>query len=533
MFTLPEPPRGSTFMITPPSIETPRMSTILAAAIRNKEPSLPEAFRRSARRSLNHVSSWVSLRISKNRAHCEDEETRLWNADKARVNPPYTRNIDTELRASYASSMQGSKEYAEFPRDASADANHTSIISALDAQSANVRSVEGTIHGGQMSHLSRADVPQRSMPPQVQASSVIVSSVPPPIGVKPAGSMVTTSTLSPVYGLSCVQSCTGVSGSRTSLDELSKQQSQLDRSIEALKLFSARMSANSSHSNSGTSRKSVELTRSASIGQMTVSSEVSLSSFPIPPRLTTPVPSLPSSGSSAVKRIRGSRRVRPVAAKPTPVQDKYSSVSPVTSASLVDVPSPPRFSSIPHSPLGEENESFAAEVKSSRSDSRGTQYNVTSFIGGKLLDGLVDKSPKSFEGLATPGEPRQASQEQPLCPAESETSTVAIQVMPVPRRLEGLPASPAATKLSPLARSSGSRLSQVSETANNVQYRINGQTSRVLLAPPSSHKHVTNLARKCAAIQDTDPPIAVSAEGTNRVQKAFVRPRPPPLVLRS
>jgi hypothetical protein len=392
VFTLPEPARGSTFRITLPFIETPRMSTILSSAIQHKESSR-EALHRSARRSLNHVSSWVSSRVSRNRARYEDDEVRLWNAEKVKVDPPYTGNMDKELARSSVSLTQESKELAEPLRDG--PANHMSIISALDAQSAIVRSMEGSVYGGQILHPSRAHVPQRTIPLQVQTSSVPVSSVPSPIISGVNGSTAAATEASPVYGLSGrIQSFASVSDSRTSLDELLRQQSQLDRSIEALKLFSARTSANSSNSNSTTSPRSVELTRSPSTGQRTVSSEVSLSNFPVPPWLTTPVPSLPSSRPSSVKRVQGNRRARLAAARPTASLDTYASASPVTSASLVDIQSSPRFNSIPRSPFGEENETLSAEVgTSSRSDSGGTQYNVTSFIGGGLSECSSDSFP--------------------------------------------------------------------------------------------------------------------------------------------
>lgn len=389
VFKLPEPARGSTFRITPPIIETPRMSMILGTATQNKHSSR-EVLRRSARRSLNHVSSWVSSRVSRNRMRHEDEEVRLWNSEKVKVDPPYTESIDTEPQASIVSLTQEPKEWTGIFRDV--PANHMSIISALDAQSTIVRSMEGSIHSGRFLHPSRAGVLPHTIPLQIRTSSIPVSSVPSPTssGVKHAEDIAATPEASPVYGLDGIQSPAGASESRTSIDELLRQQSQLDKSIEALKLFSA----NSSHFNSATSLISVELTRSPSTGQRTVSSDVSLSNFPVPPWLTTPVPSLPSSRPSSIKRIRGNRRVHLAETGPTPVQDTYTSVLPTTSASLVDNPGSPRFNSFPHSPFGEDNESLSAEArKSSCFDSGGTQYNVTSFIGGRLFDYSTDNIP--------------------------------------------------------------------------------------------------------------------------------------------
>ncbi|KAF8140166.1 hypothetical protein EV363DRAFT_1311809 [Boletus edulis] len=530
-FTLPEPTRESTFRITLPFIETPRMSTILGNVIQSKESSR-EVLRFSPRHSLNHVSSWVSSRLSRNRARREDEEVRLWNVEKVKVDLPYTGNIDTEQVRNPVSLTQDSNELARL-RDASV--NRMSITSALDAQSALARSTESSIYGGQILH-SRTEVLQRTIPLRVRSSSVSVSSLPSPIssGVHHRESMTATPRASPVYGLTGIQSLASPSGSRTSLDELLRQQSQLDQSIEALKLFSAGTSVNSSHPNSVTDHRNVELTRSPSTGQRTVSSEVSLSNFPVPPWLTVPIPSHPSPGPPSIKRIRGNRRARlAAAARSTPVQDAYTSVSPTVSASSVDIPSSPRFNSIPHSPFGDENESLSAEARnSSRSDSGGTRYNVTSFIGG----------------LATPNEHRQGNREKPSWPKESEPSVEPIQTSsgvkqpphmpPVPRRLEGLSATPAVAKLSSLARSSGlSRGDIVNGLADVAQYRTNDRALPVALPLQTA---VTDHAEKDVAkppspqlVRETGLPMTVLPEGTDRVQRIFVRPRPPPLTIHS
>ncbi|KAH0838418.1 hypothetical protein J3R83DRAFT_6725 [Lanmaoa asiatica] len=495
VFTLPRPARESTFRITSPFVETPRTSMVLGTATQNKESSR-EALRRSAHRSLNHVSSWVSSRVLRNRPRYEDEEVKLWNAGDVKVDRLYTGSIDTELRASIASLTQEPKERAELMR---------SLILGL-------RKIQFTMAKFHIL-IERTSRNVRSQL-QAQTSSVPISSVPP--------------STSPVYGLGGTQSPPSASGSRTSLDELLRQQSQLDKSIEALKLFSTRTSTNSLSSNSVLCSRSTELTRSLSTGQRTISSEVSLSNFPVPPWLTTPVPSLPSPRSPSTKRIRGDRRIHLATARPTPVQGIYPPVPPKTLASLADLPNFP----------GEDNESLFAEAgKSSRSDSGRTQYNVTSFIGG----------------LATPCEPRQGSQEKSYCPTESESCVGTIQtgsdtkklpprMLPMLPRLEEPPASPAVTKLLPLVLSSRlPRGDVVDQPADDTQHRINDQTSRSLAIVHSPPTLVTGRAEKCMSISSTRPqlvretgsPVSVLAEGADRVQRMFVRPRPPPLVIQS
>ncbi|KAG9314485.1 hypothetical protein JVU11DRAFT_5282 [Chiua virens] len=465
LFTLPEPVRGSTFRITPPVIETPHMSMILSTATQGRKPS--HALRRSVRRSLNHISSWVSAKISRQRSPYEDEEVVLWNAEKLKVDPPNTGNTDTEQQASIESVTQRSKEWSEHPRDASADC--VSIASASNARPADARPMEGSICSDQILGPSGMFVSYDAAPRQVPTSTVPTSSI--PSSSKYAGSMTTPPESSPIYGLGGIRSVASPSNSQTSLDELLRQQSQLDESIQALKLFSKRTSANSSCSKSVQSPRSVDLSRSSSIGQRTVCSEVSLSHFPIPPWLTTPTPSLPPSFSSTVKRVRG--------------------VYPKASASLVDIPGSPYFDSIPYSPLGEENEPLSAEAgKASRSNFERTQYNVTSLIGG----------------LATPGEPGRGSHETLKWSAEREPGVDITQTdldmneypPHVSQCPNGLLASPAVI----------------------MQYRGNEHTSRALPISHSPQNHVTGLTMTTA-----------SREEANRVQRTFVRPRPPPLAL--
>lgn len=535
VFTLPELACGSTFRITPPSAETPRTSTIFGFAAQNKESSR-EMLRRSARRSLNPVSSWLSLRLSRHRSRHEDEEVKLWNAVKAKADPPYTGDVDTELCTSIAT--QTSKERPGLVRDA-----RMSIVSALDVQSASAMSMEDSVYCCQIQHASRADVPQHTIPLQVRTSPVpIPFSLPSISRAEHAESTAIPPEASPVYGLGGIQSLASAPNSQTSLNELLRQQRQLDQSIETPRLFSTETSINPPYSNSALDDKSVELTRSLSIGQRTVCSDVSLSNFPIPPRLKTPVPPLPPLSSSSIKRIRGDRRFRLAAARPIPAQDTSTLVLPKTLPSLVDNPGFPGFNSIPHTPTGEENESLSAEVgKFCHSDSGGTQYNVTSFIGGRMLAGSGDNISDVFEDLATPGESCQGSQERPWWPAENESfGSIEIgsdmkklppqMLLGVPRQLE----RPAAAKSSPLARSS--RLSQ-----ENITDKPDNQTSRPLRIAPSPEipamscveEAMPRPPRRPQLLQAAGHTTLLGAEGVDRVQRTFVRRRPPPLAIQS
>lgn len=368
VFTLPEPVRGSTFRITPPLIETPRMSAVLGVAAQSKD-SRRELLRRSARRSLNHVSSWLSFRISMRHSRREDDEVKLWNTERAKGG---STNTGATLRET---STQASKEWPRRVYDRSS--NHMTTISALDTQSAITGSMEDSSrNNGRTLHASRPDIPQRT----VSLQRITPARFSPPSftpGAKHAGNVSITPEASPVYGLSGVQSLASDCGSRTSLDDLFRQQSELDKSIEALRSLSAETS------NTVPNHRSIRLTRSPSTSQKTVCSEVSLSNFPIPPGPTVPIPSLPSTRLSPIQRIRGDRRVLLAAARG---QDTHALTPPRTLASLAGIPNSPRVNSIPHTPTGEENDSLFGDTdKYSRSDVGGMQYNVTSFIGGRIF----------------------------------------------------------------------------------------------------------------------------------------------------
>jgi hypothetical protein len=128
-FTLPEPVRGSTFRITTPYVETPRMSTVLGTATPNRNSS--REMLHLSRRSLNHVSSWVSSKFSRNRSRRGDEEVKLWNAENVKANPLYAGSMVTAVQTGSTMTSQESREWGEHVREA--PTNHLLVVSALDA----------------------------------------------------------------------------------------------------------------------------------------------------------------------------------------------------------------------------------------------------------------------------------------------------------------------------------------------------------------------------------------------------------------
>ncbi|KAK0208387.1 hypothetical protein DFS33DRAFT_1303049 [Desarmillaria ectypa] len=158
------------------------------------------------------------------------------------------------------------------------------------------------------------------------------------------------------------------SRSTTSFDELLRQQSELDQSIAALRLFSPEVSTATFSDTKdlaapGAPKKSSSMAPTASTGtnsyigtkadSSSVPSEFSLSIFPEPPMDGSGLPDTP------VASIAG----RNMIIRPRPENVSFDILSPT----IDEVPS------IPTSPN---------ELDTRRFDSAGTQYDVTSFIGG-------------------------------------------------------------------------------------------------------------------------------------------------------
>ncbi|KIJ05242.1 hypothetical protein PAXINDRAFT_159114, partial [Paxillus involutus ATCC 200175] len=453
--SLPVPDSVSTFRITAPVVETPRISMVFCAA-NTARATGTEALCRSARRSLTRVSSWVSSRVSRNRLGNEDDQAKLWGqseAENARVGPPSTGH--THLRGSLMSLTEEPKDWAELVHDAAA--SDLSILSALDAQSTGTRSREGSMNSGRILHAFRADVAQPRVPLQLRTRGLSAPAAPvlSPSSHQASSERAVIMTAppdshardSPIYGLGGILRSPpprppGETSrdSGMSLDELLRQQKELDKSITALKLFSKRTSASSSSS--------------SQVGTPNTDSDVSLSHFPLPSWLTPPMTSLPgpSSRLPSIIRMREDRRIRlPAATAPPTAVSEGLLPPPKILASLADIPSSPRSNSVTDSPLRGDNESLPAAVgRPPQFDSGGTQYNVTSFIGG----------------LATPCGQRQGSLEQPWQSTESEIDLAAIingagwkettpRMSPVPLaprpQQYGLPTLPAKAKFSPLS----------------------------------------------------------------------------------
>ncbi|KIK95381.1 hypothetical protein PAXRUDRAFT_827075 [Paxillus rubicundulus Ve08.2h10] len=533
--SLSEPDRGSTSRITA-LVERARIS-IVSCAANTARVAATEALCRSTRRSLTRVSSWVSSRVSRNRSDNEDVQAKLWEqgeAENARVGSPYTGH--THSRTSLVSLTEEPKDWAGLVHDAAA--SDLSIFSVPDAQSTGMRSREGSMIGGQILHAFRADVAQRRVPLRLGTSRLSAPAAPvlspSPGSHQPSSGRAVIMTAppdshtldSPIYGLGgIIRPPAPRPPGETSRDsgisseELLRQQKELDKSITTLKLFSRRTSASSS---------------SSQVGTPNTDSDVSLSHFPLPSWLTPPMVSLPgpSSRLPSIMRMREDRRARlSAAAVPSIAVSEELLPPPKILAPLADIPSSPRSNSITDSPLPDDNESLSAAVgRPPQFDSGGTQYNVTSFIGG----------------LATPGGQRQVSLEQPWQSTESEINLAAIingadwkettpRRSPVPlaprTRQQGRPALPAKAKLSPLSISA--RFFQGGSCVDNpvpITTHLQVPTSKYVHAQRSG---LALPASPRVAGVISSPKLLPPDGKSDQAPRAFERPRAPPLVFKS
>ena len=164
-----------------------------------------------------------------------------------------------------------------------------------------------------------------------------------------------------------------------SFDELLRLQQELDKSIAALRLFSAddelsepRLSDiiplnGSSTDQSVTSVKGFRKHESGS-GR----SEFSLSSFPEPPEVST---SPPSPGSLGPLRARQK-------------QPRIMRKDDELAVPAITIPVENDVTITSTEPASTESEMFDRTSRAQRLDSAGTQYDVTSFIGGELTNDL-------------------------------------------------------------------------------------------------------------------------------------------------
>ncbi|KII93240.1 hypothetical protein PLICRDRAFT_121653 [Plicaturopsis crispa FD-325 SS-3] len=576
---LPDTARVSTFRISPPNIPTlksdelrvSRRSTSLANLANigipppaSLAPPMPE---RRASSTISRISSWVAdKRASRRRS----DEARLWDQNQAErgASPPMGEAYDRTSEPMYNSPQNDGPKMAQgyqdpmYTNDTVTPAPRPPFaqppVSAfsVDTMDESPRPPLPKLNTG----IAPSAYRQTVSPVQPSAFSVSSYYTKDYAGddrksmrlAPPVPPFVPRDTGSPVYGLerSSLRDRDRLSRRSTinSIEDLLRQQRELDKSIATLRLFSPRDSAigfpddlreEKKDIGDSSSSASASLSRSASLaGQVkpdsgSARSEFSLSHFPPPPRLEE-APALPSA----------------------PILRNRASEVPAAKMAAPDVLSPPvrPFAGgqvLPGSPRRESEDTIRATSREPRVNSSGTQYDVTSFIGDLTVPPSNAKRRLSQDQLTdiSEGGSTQTTQDAAIVTAQSSTSVRPLffgVARPAGRTTaSGLslvtasPGGPSGPRyLSPQSQrpspadtleSSRNTITRV-PSANSSLYGTYSATANARLAAGGAARSAQGLPSRPRLLISGPRPPPPDGKGES-APGAFERPRPPPLIL--
>ncbi|GLB36284.1 hypothetical protein LshimejAT787_0305720 [Lyophyllum shimeji] len=475
---------------------------------RSAVPVSNELRRPSIATSLSRLSSWVlplstDRRNSAGRIYTEDRELGMAPLENpmARVTSP------------------GRTKVAEIQKPQNTlDTNLASDEANMEEQSTISKDRPGTA----VSIPSYYGIPSDRLPP-------------------PAG-IVTRGTDSPIYGLNGIMARTRDQEkqprpqSSTSFDELLRQQSELDRSIAALRLFSGTTPPPetqpsqpaipvSSPPNAAVSPKarSNSASMNSYLGPKPDSasnrSDFSLSVFPEPPAVSTE--DLPT--SARLERLAG--RTRTLRRDPTANEAAKAIASKVIEEESSSLPvSPTRY-----------------EGGTPRLESAGTQYDVTSFIGGLTVPAR-GSALNTGSILATAGTRLSdvESEDEPSPQIKPNSATTTQAIRPMILASSAVLASPATADVAAAATTEPPREAAPLKREPNVPLRpfLLGTSSQAIPAilPSSTMVPIGASRRKGLPSNPRRPTISGPSlppdDGLgDQAPGAFERPRPPPLLL--
>ncbi|KAI0051748.1 hypothetical protein FA95DRAFT_1675771 [Auriscalpium vulgare] len=348
--------------------------------------------------SATRLSSWLIRRASglsisgRNRLSPERDEKRLWSQDDAeRAESPMTEKGGNTLTYEPSNIMTEAKQSARW-----LDPVYTSVMNSPGgASSPAAREPAPTPYRtGPISPISQ---PGRARTRSPSTASYYTEAAPGspatvrPNAILPSDRVRRTSTDSPIFGLngtlragyySPADMISGQTSARSSgFSNLLREQTELEKSIAALRMFAPEASAKGpSGTGSGETDSSVNPTSLVGRGSVSGQSEFSLSIFPEPPFAargnSEQVPSaeqISQSAQSADEMLAAARR------------SSVELIPPRMPAAMSD-------QTLPSSTRNSEDTLQLAPH--GRSDSQGTRYDVTSFIGDLTTPGLhrVDNS---------------------------------------------------------------------------------------------------------------------------------------------
>ncbi|KAG2129903.1 hypothetical protein DEU56DRAFT_740955, partial [Suillus clintonianus] len=401
---LPEQPRESTFRLSPPVVLTPRVTARFSSENQGRSTNTDVA-RHSVRASVSRAP-WASWRMSHSQSNQDEEKAKLWDqseAGKGALDPPdmgQTSARDQSMTSAASVAGRISTEWRDIVNDS---VPSSSRLSMLDVHSATTGSRNGSMSSGQILHAIRTEIPARPLPLKLQTMSLITIPATETSSNENGGAVIMTAPPDPPARDSPIYAIKGFTpqppqpprvssrhSSSRSLEELLELQNELDKTIATLRLFSptspisfspTSTTPSSPSSSRRDSNQTEQMRQSSSTGARTLS-DFSLSNFPSPPWLAARVPSLPSPLPAVKLRLKEDRRARLRLGQDS-ISDTLGLPPPRIPAALTDMPSSPRSDLTSDSPYQEDGLLPADAGRSYRFNSGGTQYEITSFIGGK------------------------------------------------------------------------------------------------------------------------------------------------------
>jgi hypothetical protein len=406
--------RVSTFRVKPPTID----NTVIAidSSYQNHPYSDTRPERPSRSSTASRLSSWiVSRRMSRRRSVGSGDRAQLWNQDEAERGESPVEKIVIDGRGSPYDFPVGQAKEKQSRKNSTATTpiNDPQPNAGADSESrwtattANQKSM-GDNSDAKNSSNNESD-PRPPRMPRFDSMAYSIGSYysdgPGKSALNtPSATATTRQAESPVYGLSGIvlranqgretpASTARTRSSTVSFTELLRQQTELDKSIAALRLLSPNeFKRDSSDLADGpvSAGGAKELNRSnSSVGiPSSMRSEFSLSNFPSPPlTFTATANGIPSPTSTVRAPFDTSEKRR---SRFISKSDGVTGLPLPRMPVLNDYPSTPQ--SMPDSPgrnSGDDAGDMSGNVSRMKVDSAGTQYDVTSFIGSALTRSII------------------------------------------------------------------------------------------------------------------------------------------------
>ncbi|THH20847.1 hypothetical protein EW146_g603 [Bondarzewia mesenterica] len=567
----------------PPS-ESKRASSFQGLRIRSRESALaaigadedlappqPDQLARASHvSSASRLSSWLGTRAQglagRTRPALEHDEMRLWNEDEAErgFSPAISEKGATAISYEPSPVTEEAKQSARWQ-----DPVYTTVMAESPWLAEKVSIKPTTTGQAQSSHVIDSTEDRPVIQPEDFAArpvSAVPSTIPSyyvrevasvsPLTVPnfPGQFAREGSTPSPIYGLTgtmrggrfspIVESRPftepDLSSTRSSgFEALLREQSELEKSIAALKLFAPGVDERDSQTPSSVDRNSAAvLVSRQALESASLKSDFSLSNFPQPP--------LARQSTQTIRQV-------------SDTSSRSDGTTGVGRNSVIHPLTPPRIpvaiaesttrQSLPES-TRDSAETTTEISRSTRLDSGGTQYDVTSFIGGLTTDPRGPGHNRANSQLSpvrdspSDSEPESASPATIVTVSRQVSNAQVAQTMVLPRSASRSPPAPQEldSSASPAADAGGftadvadsSTMATSGDTVNNASSRgYTPSPTAQLTSPPTAYARVRGLrVGGRVGLPPRPNQWTISAPRAQIVEdSAFERPRPAPLML--